>query len=127
MPDWSIKIVPVDSTKPAGSARFEPQNAPPGQPLATWDGDLVTWNNTTDAAHWPWPTDENYQPLPVAPGTTAYMSDNIAPRQGSRPAYSVNLPPDTTQQPYIVYYCCKNHPNDPNERGTISIVSPPTS
>jgi hypothetical protein len=93
MPEWSIKIVPVDPTRPAGSAQFVPQDAPAGQPLATWDGDLVTWNNTTDTAHWPWPTDSNYNPLPVTSGTTAYMSDDIAARQGSRPTYSVNLPP----------------------------------
>jgi hypothetical protein len=28
MPEWSIKIIPVDPTKPAGSAQFVPQNAP---------------------------------------------------------------------------------------------------
>ena len=127
MPDWSIRIVPVDPSKPAGSAQFVPQNAPAGQPLATWDGDLVTWNNTTDAAHWPWPTDSSYNPLPVQPGTTAYMSDNIAARQGSRPTYSINLPSPPPPTPYIVYYYCKDHPDDPNERGTISIIQPPTS
>jgi hypothetical protein len=128
MPEWSIKIIPVDPAKPAGSAQFVPQNAPVGKPLATWDGDLVTWNNTTDTAHWPWPTDANYNPLPVTPGTTAYMSDDIAARQGSRPTYSVNLPTSGSPPvPYIAHYYCKDHPNDPSERGTISIIPPPTS
>ena len=128
MPEWSIKIVPVDPNQPAGSAQFVPQNAPVGQPLATWDGDLVTWNNTTDTTHWPWPTDASYNPLPVQPGTIAYMSDDIAARQGSRPTYSVNLPgPPAPPTPYLVYYYCKDHPNDLNERGTISIIPPPTS
>ena len=128
MPEWSIRIVPVDPNNRSGSAQFEPQNAPVGQPLATWDGDTVTWNNTTDTAHQPWPTDANYNPLPVTPGTTAYMSDDIAARQGSRPIYSVNLPKTDPppQLPYMVYYHCKDHPDDPHERGRISIVPPPT-
>jgi hypothetical protein len=131
MPEWSIKIVPVDPKNPTGSAQFVPQNASTGQPLATWDGDLVTWNNTTDAAHWPWPANPDYTPqneVQVQPGNTNYMSDNIAARQGSRPTYSVNLPANwPAPAPYIVYYCCRDHPNDPNERGAISIIPPPTS
>lgn len=123
MPDWSIRIVPVHPAQPAGSAEFVPQNGSAGQPLATWDGDLVTWSNTTDAAHWPWPTNSNYNPLPVAPGTTAYMSDEIPARLGSRPTYSVNL--NGATPPLTIYYYCKDHPNDPNERGTIVITSPP--
>jgi hypothetical protein len=125
MPDWSIKIVPVDPSKPDGSAQFVPQNAPVGQPLATWNGDLVTWNNTTDTAHWPWPTDANYQPLTVKSGDLGYMSDDIPMRQGSRPTYSINLPSTPPPTPYTVYYYCKDHPNDPNERGTIVITNPP--
>lgn len=133
MPDWSIRIVPVDPSKPGGSAQFVPQNGSPGQALATWDGDTVTWNNTTDAAHWPWPANSSYVPDPtVQPGTTAYMTDDIPARQGSRPTYSINLPVPQAGQPptpipYIVYYCCKDHPDDPNERGTISIIPVPTS
>lgn len=132
MPEWSIRIVPVDPSKPGGSAQFVPQNGSPGKPLATWDGDTVTWNNTTDAAHWPWPTNSNYEPQSVAPGDLGYMSDDIAARQGSRPTYSINLPvppagAPPTPIPYIVYYYCKDHPDDPNERGTIQIVPPPTS
>jgi hypothetical protein len=126
VPDWSIKIVPVDSTKPAGSAQFVPQNAPVGQPQATWDGDTVSWNNTTDAAHQPWPTDSNYNPQAAKPGDNNYMSDDIPARQSSRPAFAINLPA-SVPTPYILYYYCKDHPHDPNERGTISIIPVPTS
>ena len=126
MPDWSIKIVPVDPTKPAGSAQFVPQTAPVGQPQATWDGDTVSWNNTTDAAHQPWPTDSNYDPQPAKPGDNNYMSDDIPARGSSRPAFAINLPTNVPT-PYILYYYCKDHPDDPNERGTISIIPVPTS
>ena len=86
MPDWSIRIIPVAIVAhPAGPAEFEPQGERSGRPLEAWVGDTVTWNNTTDAAHWPWPTDANYQPLNVQPGDLGYMSDNIQAKQGSRP------------------------------------------
>jgi len=61
MPDWSIKIVSTD----AGAA-FVPglQGAKPGDPLQAQQDDLVTWNNTTDETHQPWPTDASDNPLP---------------------------------------------------------------
>jgi hypothetical protein len=74
VPDWSIRIVPVNPSHPAGPAEFEPQGESPGRPLEAWVGDTVTWNNTTDAAHWPWPTDADYKPLNVQPGDLGYMS-----------------------------------------------------
>ncbi len=147
MPQWSIRIVPVDPANPAGPAAFAPQGGSPGQPQATWDGDTVTWNNTTDAAHWPWPTDQNYQPLSVQPGDIGYMSDNVPARLGSRPDYSVNLPPSPPPPmpyvvyyyywgnppappppaaSYVVYYYCKNHPNEVSERGSITVIAPPS-
>jgi len=55
----------VNPSDPAGPAAFAPQDGGPGQPLEAWDGDTVTWNNTTGDHHWPWPTDANYQPLNV--------------------------------------------------------------
>ena len=71
---YAIRIVPVNSSDPAGPAEFEPQGERPGRPLEAWVGDTVTWNNTTDAAHWPWPTEANYQPLNVQRGDLGYMS-----------------------------------------------------
>ncbi len=63
MPDRSIKIVPVNPADPKGSASFAPQGGHPGGTQEAWEGDDITWNNSTDAEHWPWPTDANYQPL----------------------------------------------------------------
>ncbi len=125
MPDWSIRIVPVNASDPAGPAAFSPQDGGPGQPLEAWDGDTVTWNNTTGDHHWPWPTDANYQPLSVAPGQTAYMTDDIAAGQGSRPIYSVNL--GSATPPLLVHYYCKDHPNRESERGIIRVIAGPTS
>jgi hypothetical protein len=117
MPDWSIKIV-----HEAGATTFEPaqQNA--------WQDDLVTWNNTTDVTHQPWPTDQVYNPLPdseVTRGSANYLSDPIPPHQSSRPSYNVQgsdlSPPPSS---WTIYYCCKLHPN---ERGTIEATAVPTS
>lgn len=124
MPDWSIKIVPVDPANPTGPAAFQPQGAAPGEPLEAWDGDTVTWNNTTGANHWPWPTDANYQPLPVSRGQQAYMSDDIAAGQGSRPTYPVNL--GSASPPLLVHYYCKDHPDVQSERGIIRVIAVPS-
>lgn len=124
MPDWSIRIVPVDPSHPTGPAQFAPQGERPGQPLEAWDGDTVTWNNTTAAAHWPWPTDANYQPLNVSRGQPGYMSDNIPAAQGSRPTYPVSL--GTATPPLLVHYYCKNHPNESSERGIIRVIPVPS-
>jgi hypothetical protein len=124
MPDWSIKIIPVNPSQPNGAATFEPQDKGPGQPLEAWDGDTVTWNNTTGADHWPWPTDANYQPLNVSRGQQAYMSDNIPAGQGSRPTYPVNL--GSASPPLLVHYYCKNHPNVESERGIIRVIAIPS-
>jgi hypothetical protein len=127
MPDYSIRIVPVNPSNPKGSARFVPQNGVAGGTQEVWDGDTLTWNNTTDTEHWPWPTDANYQPVTLpaperdAPG---YMSDEIAAHGASRPTYPVDLGNQTP--PLIIHYYCKNHPNDHNERGTVRIIAVPT-
>ncbi len=124
MPDWSIRIVPVDPAKPAGDAAFQPQDAATGATLEAWDGDTVSWNNTTGTTHRPWPTDANYVPVPAVDppdATPGYMSDPIPPAQSSRPTYPVQLGNSPT--PILVHYCCLLHPN---ERGTIRIVPIPT-
>ena len=63
MPDWSIKITNV-----GGTPAFVPDliGAKPGLALVAQVDDLVTWNNTTDQPHWPWPTDPSFNPLPDA-------------------------------------------------------------
>jgi plastocyanin len=114
MPDRSIKIVPVDDSKKAGPAKCEPLEQ------EAWVGDNVTWNNTTDAAHWPWPTDDKYQPQNVLRGEPGYMSDNIQAKQGSRPTFNVG------EKAVLLYYYCKNHPNELSERGTIKVIEIPS-
>jgi hypothetical protein len=127
MPDWSIKIVQADS-----GAAFVPDlyGAKPGDALQAQQDDLVTWNNTTNDAHQPWPSDANYDPLPdsqVLPrGSAAYLSDVIPAQGSSRPSYDVAQP---AGQPatWTVYYCCKLHPEVPSERGTIVGAVPTTA
>ena len=124
MPDWSIGIVPVNPANPAGPAAFQPQDAAVGATLEAWDGDTVTWNNTTGSAHQPWPTDANGAPVLAGEpprSTPGYMSDPIPAAQASRPTYPVQL--GTSTAPVLVHYCCLLHPN---ERGTIRIVPVPT-
>jgi hypothetical protein len=121
MPDWSIKIIPSDTDE---DAEFVPDldDAKQGDPLEAQQDDLVTWNNTTDEDHQPWPTDANYNPLPdsqVKRGTPSYLSDPIPAGGSSRPSYDVAQPADTKPATWTVYYFCKLHPTATTERGQI--------
>ena len=116
MPDWSIKITVV-----GGNPAFVPDliGAQAGSPLVAQVDDLVSWNNTTDQPHWPWPTDQNFKPLQdkdVSVQNGNYLSDDIPPNRSSSPAYDVNMPASGN----TIYYCCKHNPQI---RGTI-IVTP---
>lgn len=116
MPDWSIKIVAAPHPTYETPAAFQPdlQGAKPGDPLQAMVADLVSWNNTTHEAHWPWPTDSSFNPLSdsqVPRGSPNYLSDEIAPGQSSRPTYS----PRTGG---TIYYCCKLHQG---EHGAIDV------
>ncbi len=117
MPDWSVRIVPVDASQPAGPAQFNAPGQPPNTPLIAQDGDIVTWNNTTDTEHQPWPTDENYNPLPVKKNDVGYMSDPIPARDSSTPAYPVTLADPAKAQTF--YYYCAKHPQNVSERSAI--------
>lgn len=86
------------------------------------EDDLISWNNTTNDTHQPWPTDSNYQPLQVSKGSPQYLTDEIPPGDSSL-TYTV-APPAGNPQGWTVYYYCKLHPNDTDERGTI-VVPPP--
>lgn len=128
MPDWSIKIVQT-----ASGATFVPDlyGAKPGDPLQAQQDDLVTWNNTTDDPHQPWPSDASYNPLPdsqVLPrGGPNYLSDVIPAQGSSRPSYDVAQPAGPPKpSTWTVYYCCKLHPKAVSERGTIVGTVPPT-
>ncbi len=119
MPDWSIKIVSASS---GGGAAFQPdlQGYSQGDPLPAQQDDLVSWNNTTDDTHQPWPTDSNYNPLSEADvlprGSANYLSDPIPAGESSRPSYDV-AQPDDSPQTWIVYYFCKLHPTLENRAG----------
>jgi plastocyanin len=121
MPDWSIKIVPSGRGK---AAAFVPdlQGAKPGDPLQAQQDDLVTWNNTTNRTHHPWPTDSNYNPLPASQVSEAlgnYLSDPIEGGESSRPSYD-------TSQPGTIYYCCIKHESVKSERSMIIVTAVPT-
>ncbi|HEY2094017.1 MAG TPA: hypothetical protein VGJ81_19250 [Thermoanaerobaculia bacterium] len=126
MPDWSIKIVPSST---GDGAAFLPdlQGKKPGDPLETLADDLVTWNNTTEDEHQPWPADDTYTALPndqVLPrGGPNYLSDIIPAGGSSRPSYDVAQPagpdPDNPPPTWTVYYICALHPYVESERGTI--------
>ena len=114
MPDWSIKIVPVTG-KPGVFATFTPDidKSKPGQPLKVVQGDLVSWNNTTDTEHWPWPVaSATAPPVDPPPGGNTLVG-NIQPHTPSS-AYNVVATVGTT-----IFYCCKWHPE---ERGQMVVV-----
>jgi hypothetical protein len=126
MPDWSIKIVQGSS---GDGAEFIPdlKGKTAGDPLECMQDDLVSWNNTTEEEHQPWPSDEDYNALPndqVLPrGGPNYLSDIIPAGGSSRPSYDVAqptvVPPGVVPTTWTVYYICALHPYAESERGTI--------
>ena len=106
MPDWSIKI----QGKPAV---FTPDidGTPPGQPLKVVEGDLVSWNNTTDDPHYPVPDDATLG---------QFMTKAIDPHSSST-AYNIvsKAQTDPTKPPTTISYHCKLHSN---ERGQMIVV-----
>jgi len=121
MPDWSIKIVHGSS---GDGAEFIPdlKGAKAGDPLEAMQDDLVTWNNTTEEEHQPWPSDSSYTALPnedVLPrGGPNYLSDIIPANDSSRPSYNVTQPASAPAT-WTVYYICALHPYVESERGSI--------
>lgn len=117
MADWSIKIVEID-----GVASFVTDfpDSQQGDPLQAMQGDLVSWNNTTENVHQPWETDSNYNPK-----TSSTLSNIIAPGQSSN-WYNCSQP-TTKPRIWTVYYYCSQHPSNQQERGTIEVAVPPQS
>ena len=95
---WSIKIVELAD----GTVAFEPDvpGATPGQPLGAKTGDLVTWNNRTNQAHWP-----------VATSAQTFLTNDIPAGQVSDPIFQVQS---------MVTYSCRHHPH---EQGVIEVVT----
>ena len=116
MPDWTVKIVPSS----AGGAKFSPSAQQAQQ------DDLVSWNNTTNETHQPWPTDDEYNPLDVARDSPQYLSDPIPAGRSSRPSYDV-AQPSGTPATWTIYYYCATHPDRDIERGQILAQQTPTS
>lgn len=117
---WSIKI--IKGKKAGAPSEFVPQLQPGGpQGLLAQLGDLVTWNNTTDKVHEPWPADDKFKPLSkkaAGPaGSPNYMSDEINPGKSSRPSWVVTQPVPANGT--TIYYCCKLHKK---ERGKVTIT-----
>jgi hypothetical protein len=109
MPDWSIKIVPAEKPTKDVPAAFVPdlRGAQPGTPLTAQVDDIITWNNTTNHDHWPWPVDADGNPLPDNQVSTAkgnYLSDRIRAGMPSSPSFDVPM------QTAPINYCCKLHP-----------------
>jgi hypothetical protein len=121
--DWSIRIVAG-----AGGTVFESRvpNATPGV-LQAQIGDIVTWGNATTQPHQPWPTEGNTpNGAPASPpDPVLFLSQPIGPNESSTPQFVVpkalTTPPKTLAAGSVLYYCCKNHPDEPTERGQIVI------
>jgi len=113
MADWSVNII---QTRSGASFVVDYPGAKQGQPLNASQDDLVSWYNQTDDVHQPWQTDANYNQAggsAMAPAIPAGQSSDT---------YDCAMPAKPPQQAqWTVYYACKNHPNNPLERGTIVV------
>jgi plastocyanin len=84
------------------------------QSLNSSSGTPINWFNSTNDAHQPWQTDQNYNPK-----SQSSLADVIQPGQ---PSLVYTLPTPSTA-PETIYYCCKLHPTAVTERGTIVLSS----
>src|SRR3954466_168885 len=129
MPDWSIRIVPNPQAIAGQPALLvvDLVGAKPGAPLQTQEDDLVSWNNETNSAWQPWPTDANYNALPanqVSMEDGNYLSDPIPGNLSSTPAYDVVMPTSGS----IIYYCLKDANGNPTQvRGQILVTAIPAA
>jgi hypothetical protein len=113
--DWSIKITPG-----AGSlAVFTPDllGVQPGDPLQAGNADIISWNNRTDDAHWPWPLGSDGQPLSEQDAKVqgVYLATETPAWQPSTPGYVTTAPATGTT---TINYICKLHPQ---EHGSIIV------
>jgi hypothetical protein len=111
MPDWSVKIEdkpgkPPKPGQPAPPPVYTPDidGTPSGTPLTVVQGDIVSWNNSTDQAHWPTPDD---------PTIGSFMTTPVQPYTSST-AYNV-----IAEAPATISYHCSLHPG---ETGKIKVV-----
>jgi len=114
MPDWVVNIVLSDS----GETSFVVDGSTQGQPLPAHQDDTVSWNNQTNDEHQPWQTDSLYAPIDKAP--------LVDPIPEGEPSISYNCTsPAANPQHWTVYYYCRNHTDNENERGSINVAAWP--
>jgi hypothetical protein len=120
----NVKALPKNSINITGSGTGTTFLPPVrGATYTANQKDTINWNNLTEEAHQPWPTDATYsKALPVSswPGT---LSGVIQPGDSSL-VYAVT-PPDATTTNWTVYYFCFLHQDRESERGTI-VIPPPS-
>jgi hypothetical protein len=120
MPDWSIRIVPGIHPEDLAIFAVDRNDVKPGAPLAAAPNDLVSWNNTTDQMHQPWPANADGTPIlpqsSVPRGAPNYLSDPIPQNSSSRPSWLVPTPAKGASNTFR--YCCLLHPK---EKGQIII------
>jgi hypothetical protein len=116
---WSIEI--VDAENPGDPPQFIPKLQPGGeQGLLAQAGDSISWDNQSSQVQQPWPTDENFNPLPageVGPRgqpNSNYLSDEIPPGHSSRPSWIAFGAAGT-----VYKYCSRP---DPRAHGIITIT-----
>lgn len=111
--DWSIMIVSSH-----GSIAFQPDvpHSQPGDPLQAGDADLISWNNRTGEAHWPWAidptTEEPFETAEDAENAGLYLSDDVDAWQSSSPAYLTTAPSTGST---TINYICRHHPDETGE------------
>jgi hypothetical protein len=111
----TIKIVQLDD----GTVGFRPYRpgTKVGDPLTVDRGVGVKWNNETLQSHWPWPVDNQGNPMAEADAKTLgfYLTDDVPSDSASTPIYSsdpkFSTPPPDVQGPMIKYLCL-HHPNE---------------
>ena len=117
MADWLVNIV----LNKAGKAQFVVglPNAKQGQPLRADQDDLVCWNNQTNDTHLLWETDQNYNPLKQS----SLPLDQVKAGVSSETFNCTQ--PTSLPASWTVYYCCKLHPQNQLERGSIQVSALP--
>lgn len=118
MPDWSIKFIPAKHPKPGVLADFVLDNPgnPPG-PFDVFQGDDISWNNTTPTDHWP-AVFQAVQGAGPPPGPPQPIGDSALKQRQSSPVYSVAAGAGS-----IIRFCCKLHPD---EIGIFKVIAPGT-
>lgn len=92
-------------------------------PLNVTPGQTLYWSNrgAQGQAHWPWESDENFNPLP-----TSNLSSELQFMQTSQ-IYTVTAPQGSTPETgWTIYYTCKLHPTNAGEQAQI-VVPPQTT